>query len=105
MYFFVLILAFSRRIYVRTPTDEQRDSWFAGMERAFRHFRGLTQVVLLDDSKAPMKSQDGKTRSVVFLESFKAFATYRASLRGAAPPTAPEPRAKTVRSATSSVIR
>jgi transposase len=48
VYFFVQILAFSRRIYVRAFTDERRDSWFAGMESAFWHFCGTTKVVLLD---------------------------------------------------------
>ena len=76
VYFFVLVLAFSRRIYVRAFTDERRDSWFAGMESAFWHFGGVTKVVLLDNPKALVKSHDVKTREVVFSESFKAFAKH-----------------------------
>jgi transposase len=52
VYFFVLILGFSRRIHVRAFTDERHDSWFAVMESAFRHFGGVTKVVLLDNPKA-----------------------------------------------------
>ena len=76
VYFFVLTLGFSRRIYVRAFTDERRDSWFAGMESAFRHFGGVTGVVLLDNPKALVKSHDVKTREVVFSESFLAFSRH-----------------------------
>ena len=76
VYFFVQILAFSRRIYVRAFTDERRDSWFTGMESAFWYFGGTTKVVLLDNPKALVKSHDVKTREVVFSESFKAFAKH-----------------------------
>ena len=76
VYFFVQVLGFSRRIYVRAFTDERRDSWFAGMESAFRHFGGVTNVVLLDNPKALVKSHDVKTREVVFSESFRAFAKH-----------------------------
>jgi len=76
VYFFVMTLGFSRRIYVRAFTDERRDSWFAGMESAFRHFGGVTGVVLMDNPKALVKSHDVKTREVVFSESFRAFARH-----------------------------
>lgn len=76
VYFFIQILGFSRRIYVRAFTDERRDSWFAGMESAFRHFGGVTSVVLLDNPKALVKSHDVRTREVVFSESFAAFARH-----------------------------
>jgi len=76
VYFFVLTLGFSRRNYVRAFTNERLESWLAGMEGAFRHFGGVTEVVLLDNSKPLVTSHDVKTREVVFSEHFKAFAKH-----------------------------
>ncbi len=76
VYFFVATLGYSRRNYVRAFTDQRVDSWFAGMESAFRHFGGITETVLLDNPKALVKSHDVRTREVTFSDRFKAFAAH-----------------------------
>jgi transposase len=76
VYFFVLTLGYSRRNYVRAFMNERLESWLAGMEGAFRHFGGVTEVVLLDNPKPLVTSHDVKTREVVFSERFKAFAKH-----------------------------
>ncbi len=72
----MLTLGFSRRNYVRAFANERLEAWLAGMEGAFRHFGGVTDVVLLDNPKPLVTSHDVKTREVVFSERFKAFAKH-----------------------------
>jgi hypothetical protein len=42
-------LGYSRLLYVRAFRNERQESWFAGVEGAFRHFGGITEEVLLDE--------------------------------------------------------
>jgi transposase len=42
VYLFVATLGYSRRVYVRAFRNERQDSWFSGLEGAFRHFGGVT---------------------------------------------------------------
>lgn len=76
VYFFVMTLGFSRRLYVRAFLDEKRDSWFSGMESAFLHFGGITETILMDNARVLVKSHDAATRTVVFSESFLAFSRH-----------------------------
>lgn len=48
VYLFVATLGYSRRLYVRAFRNERQESWFAGLEGAFRHFGGVTEEVLFD---------------------------------------------------------
>src|SRR4029077_15964373 len=50
-YLFVATLGYSRRLYVRAFRNERQESWFAGVEGAFRHFGGVTEEVLLDNDR------------------------------------------------------
>jgi transposase len=47
VYLFVATLGYSRRLYVRAFRNERQESWFAGLEGAFRHFGGVTEEVPL----------------------------------------------------------
>ena len=51
VYLFVATLGYSRRLYVRPFRNERQESWFAGVEGAFRHFGGVTKEVLLDNDR------------------------------------------------------
>ena len=51
VYLFVATLGYSRRLYVRPFRNERQESWFAGVEGAFRHFGGITEEVLLDNDR------------------------------------------------------
>lgn len=51
VYLFVATLGYSRRLYVRAFRNERQESWFAGLEGAFRHFGGVTEEVLFDNDR------------------------------------------------------
>src|SRR5512132_2980130 len=51
VYLFVATLGYSRRLYVRAFRNERQESWFAGLEGAFRHFGGVPEEVLFDNDR------------------------------------------------------
>jgi transposase len=52
VFLFVATLGYSRRLHVRAYGHEKQDSWFDGMESAFRAFGGVPREVLLDNARA-----------------------------------------------------
>jgi transposase len=66
VYLFVATLGYSRRLYVRAFRNERQESWFAGLEGAFRHFGGVTDEVLLDNDRGLVVRHDRETREVEF---------------------------------------
>src|ERR687886_43206 len=64
VYLFVATLGYSRRLYVRAFRNERQESWFAGVEGAFRHFGGITEEVLLDNDRGLVARHDRATREV-----------------------------------------
>lgn len=72
----VLTLGFSRRPYVQAFAHERRHNWFIALEGAFRHFGGVPEEVLTDNTRMLIRSHDQQTREVVFTDSFRAFAAY-----------------------------
>ncbi len=58
VYLFVATLGYSRRLYVRPFRNERQESWFAGVEGAFRHFGGVTEEVLLDNDRGLVARHD-----------------------------------------------
>ena len=49
VFLFVATLGYSRRLHVRAYGHERQDSWFDGLESAFRAFGGVPREVLLDN--------------------------------------------------------
>lgn len=76
VYLFVATLGFSRRLHVRAFLNERQESWFDGLESAFRSFGGVTQEVLFDNARALVVRHDAATREVVFNDKLKAFAKH-----------------------------
>lgn len=76
VYLFVATLGFSRRIHVRAYRHERQESWFDGLESAFRAFGGVTEDVLIDNARALVIRHDVETREVEFNAKFKAFAKH-----------------------------
>lgn len=74
VYLFVARLGYSRRIYVRAFRNERQESWFAGLEGAFRHFGGVTDEVLFDNDRGLVVRHDRTTREVEFNARLHAFA-------------------------------
>jgi integrase-like protein len=75
VYLFAATPGYSRRIYVRAFRNERQESWFAGLEGAFRHFGGVTDEVLFDNDRGLVVRHDRATREVEFNARLHAFAT------------------------------
>jgi len=69
----VLILGYSRRIYVEAFLNQKLGSWLQGTENAFRRFGGVTLTVLTDNAKALVTSHDIQSREVLYSPAFVAF--------------------------------
>jgi transposase len=76
VYLFVATLGYSRRLYVRAFRNERQESWFAGLEGAFRHFGGITEEVLFDNDRGLVVRHDRATREVEFNARLHAFARH-----------------------------
>jgi transposase len=76
VYLFVATLGYSRRLYIRPFRNERQESWFAGVEGAFRHFGGVTEEVLLDNDRGLVARHDRLTREVEFNARLHAFAKH-----------------------------
>lgn len=76
VHLFVLVLGYSRRIYVEAFPDQKLGSWLKGTENAFRRFGGVPRSVLTDNAKALVLSHDIRTREVVYNTSFLAFSRH-----------------------------
>jgi transposase len=62
VYLFVATLGYSRRLYVQPFRNERQQSWFAGLEGAFRHFGGITEEVLFDIDRGLVAYHDSLGR-------------------------------------------
>ena len=76
VYLFVATLGYSRRLYVRAFRNERQESWFAGLEGAFRHFGGVAEEVLFDNDRGLVVRHDRSTREVEFNARLHAFARH-----------------------------
>lgn len=76
VFLFVATLGYSRRLHVRAYGHEKQDSWFDGMESAFRTFGGVPREVLLDNAKALILHHDPSSREVVLHPRLHAFARH-----------------------------
>ena len=76
MFFFVATLGYSRRLHVRAYGHEKQDSWFDGMESAFRAYGGVPQEVLLDNARALILHHDPASREVVLHPRLHAFSRH-----------------------------
>jgi transposase len=86
VFLFVATLGYSRRLHVRAYGHEKQDSWFDGMESAFRTFGGVPREVLLDNAKALILHHDPASREVVLHPRLHAFASHwRFRVRACAP--------------------
>jgi transposase len=71
--FFVGVLGYSRRIYVRASLSQRHDDWREGLAGAFRQFGGVTQTVLIDRARALVDGEDADTGMVRIHPAFAAF--------------------------------
>jgi transposase len=76
VFLFVATLGYSRRLHVRAYGHEKQDSWFDGMESAFRALGGIPREVLLDNAKALILHHDPASREVMLHPRLHAFAKH-----------------------------
>lgn len=73
VHFFVAVLGYSRRIYVRASLSQRQDDWREGLAGAFRTFGGVTQRILIDRAGALVIGQDRETGTARIHPAFAAF--------------------------------
>jgi transposase len=76
VFLFVATLGYSRCLHVRAYGHERQESWFDGMESAFRAFGGVPEEVLLDNARALVLHHDVSSREVVLHPRLHAFARH-----------------------------
>lgn len=73
VFFFVAVLGFSRRIFVRASLSARQDEWRAGLAGAFGHFGGVPRAVLIDNDGALVIGRDRETNTARVHPAFAAF--------------------------------
>lgn len=71
---FVLVLSWSRRVYLRFYLDQRMGSFLDGHARAFDFFEGLPRVLLYDNLKSAVLERRGD--AIRFNETLLAFASH-----------------------------
>lgn len=74
IHFFVAVLAYSRRIFVKAYMIENQSTWFDGIESAFEHFEGITRAIICDNSRCLIDYHNGSDLKIN--SAFKALCNY-----------------------------
>ncbi|MCB9562545.1 MAG: IS21 family transposase [Kofleriaceae bacterium] len=73
VFFFVGVLGYSRRIFVRASLSQRQDDWREGLAGAFQRFGGVTQRILIDRAGALVVGHDRDTNTARVHPAFAAF--------------------------------
>jgi hypothetical protein len=73
VFFFVAVLGYSRRIFVRASLSQRQDDWREGLAGAFRRFGGVTHRILIDRAGALVVGEDRQAGVVKVHPAFAAF--------------------------------
>lgn len=87
------VLGYSRRIFVKAFLVERAEDWRDGIASAFRHFGGVTRMLLVDNTRCLVTGRDVDTNALVLHEGLialckdfgcgvRACAPYRARTKG-----------------------
>jgi transposase len=71
VHLFVMVLGFSRRLFVRAYLSEGLDPLLEGHTAAFAHFGGRTRTILYDNPRTIVSEKDEATGRVVWNATFK----------------------------------
>lgn len=96
VHFFVGVLSFSRRIFVKAYPAENQSAWLNGLESAFVHFQGVPLTVLSDNSSCLVKEHKRGTRASLRNE-YDYFSQYWNFIPVVASPYYPECKGKVER--------
>ena len=94
---FVFTLGYSRRLYVQAFQHERLDAVLEGHERAFHHFAGVPQQIVVDNARPVVLShkREGDRHSVVWHPAYADFASYYGFQPWAHWPYHPQTKGKT----------
>ena len=73
VFFFVAVLGYSRRIFVRASLSQRQDDWREGLAGAFRRFGGVTKRILIDRAGALVVGEDRPSGKAKVHPAFAAF--------------------------------
>ena len=73
VYFFVMVLSWSRDIFVRASFDMKGDTFLRNHVHAFKHFSGIPELILYDNLKSVVISND--SQGVRFSDRFLSFSS------------------------------
>jgi transposase len=73
VFFFVAVLGYSRRIFVRASLSQRQDDWREGLDGAFRRFGGVPQQILIDRAGALVVGHDRDAGTARIHPAFAAF--------------------------------
>lgn len=73
VFFFVAVLGYSRRIFVRASLSQRQDDWREGLAGAFRRFGGVPQRILIDRAGALVVGEDRESGTAKVHPAFAAF--------------------------------
>lgn len=71
--FFVAVLSYSRRIFVKVLGSGRQEEWLSALAGAFEHFEGLPRTILVDNAGTLVVKHDVRRRVVTLTEGFAAF--------------------------------
>lgn len=71
VHLFVMVLAFSRRIFVKAYLNERMSALLDGHAEAFEHFGGRTEKILYDNPRTIVKKKDEESGQIVWNQTFK----------------------------------
>jgi len=71
VHLFVMVLGYSRRIFVRGYLNERMSSLLDGHTAAFTHFGGRTETILYDNPRTIVENKDEASGQVVWNRTFK----------------------------------
>lgn len=73
VYFFVAVLSYSRRLFVRATLAQRQDDWREGLWAAFQHFGGVVKRLLIDNAGALVLGRDAQSGQARLHPDFAAF--------------------------------
>ena len=73
VFFFVAVLGYSRRIFVRASLSARQDEWRAGLAATFAHFGGRPACLLIDNDGALVVGRDRQTNTARIHPAFTDF--------------------------------
>jgi transposase len=71
VHLFIMVLGYSRRIFVKAYLNERLDALLEGHAAAFAHFGGRTRTILYDNPRTIVLDKDESTGAVTWNPTFK----------------------------------